>query len=422
MNRGLWGAATSAHQVEGGNRANDWWAWEEAGRVPEKSGEASDHYRRFREDFRLARELGHTAHRLSLEWSRLEPREGEWDEAAFRHYEEVFDSLRSFGLEPVVTLHHFTNPLWFAEKGGWTLPGATEKFSRYVSRVVQRFSPYVKYWITINEPLIYVYQGFVLGRWPPGERSFDKALGVIRELMRAHIAAYQILHRDSRNSECYVSLAHHTIVFTPCRPNWRDRATCFLRHWFVNRLILRSLQTGFVFFPGVFCERLPAKGTLDFLGINYYSRDFIRSAGWGRTERFGEVCPKDHHRGQIGELNDLGWEVYPEGLYQVIASLRSLRLPVLITENGVTTPDDSLRERSIEAHLAELRRARNEGVTVWGYFYWSLVDNFEWAEGFGHHFGIVGVDYATQARKVRPSAGTLRKGCQDIFGTRSKET
>lgn len=420
MPKPLWGAATSAHQVEGGNRWNDWWAWEEAGKVAEKSGLACDHYRLFREDFKLAQSLGHTAHRFSLEWSRIEPRPGEWDASAFRHYEEVLETLHACGLEPVVTLHHFTNPLWFAEKGGWLVPGAAERFTAYVERVVKRLGPYIKYWITLNEPLIYIYQGYVLGRWPPGEQSLDKAFRSMREFMRAHIGAYKILHRLSPNSECYVSLAHHVIAFAPCQPNWLDRAACFLRRWFVNRLLIQSLVSGFVFYPGVFCERLPAKGTLDFLGINYYSRDFVRFAGLKGVDRFGVVCPKDHHPCRVGELSDLGWEVYPQGLSEVVSALRSFRLPILITENGVSTADDGLRQKFIRGHLAELRRAQGEGISLWGYFYWSLVDNFEWAEGFGHRFGIVEVDYKSQTRRVRPSAETLRKGCEEIFGSRSK--
>lgn len=416
MFKPIWGAATSAHQVEGGNWWNDWWAWEEGGKVTEKSGRAADHYRLFREDFRLARSLGHTAHRFSIEWSRLEPREGEWNEEAFRHYEEVFDALEAEKLEPVVTLHHFTNPLWFAEKGGWLQPGAAEKFALYVRKVAERFGSRVRFWITVNEPLIYIYQAYVLGRWPPGEKSLDKAFRVARELLWAHIKAYEILHRSSKGSECWVSIAHHAIAVAPCRPSSiLDRFTLFLRDWFVNRLPFQALHSGFLFYPGVFFEKLPAKRTLDFLGVNYYSRDFVRFAGVGGIRQFGEVCPKQHHPEETEAVNDLGWEIYPQGIYEVVSSLRSLGLPVLITENGVATSDDSLRQRFIEAHLAQLERARDKKIPIFGYFYWSLVDNFEWAEGFRPRFGIVEVDYSNESRRVRPSAETLRQGCEKLF-------
>lgn len=419
MFRPIWGAATSAHQVEGNNLWNDWWAWEQKGKVSERSGQASDHFRLFREDFKLAHSLGHTAHRFSLEWSRLEPREGEWDEAAFRHYEEVFQALESESLEPVVTLHHFTNPAWFAEKGGWLSAGAAEKFSLYVKKVVERYNRHVRVWITFNEPLIYVYQSYLLGRWPPGEKDFGKALRVLRELLVAHAAAYKILHETSRNSECHVSIAHHCMALSPCRPSsLLDRLNLFLREWFINRLSYKALISGFLFFPGVFFEKLPFPRTLDFLGVNYYSRDFVRFTGFWGQNQFGTVCPKDHHPEPSRKFNDLGWEIYPQGLFEVVSSLKRFRLPILVTENGVSTSDDRQRLRFIRDHLGELERAREAGAEVFGYFYWSLVDNFEWAEGFKPRFGIVEVDYAVHSRRPRPSAGELRRGCEKLFGKR----
>jgi len=414
MFKPIWGAATSAHQVEGGNRWNDWWAWEKAGKVAELSGAACDHYRLFREDFRLARSLGHTAHRFSLEWSRLEPEEGNWNEEAFRHYDEVFEALRSEGLEPVVTLHHFTNPLWFARGGGWLRSDAAQKFALYVRRVAERFAKKATFWITLNEPLIYLYEGFLLGEWPPGEKSLAKALRVLRELIHAHILAYKILHDHS--PEAQVSIAHHMTAFTSCRPNsLLDRMTVFFRNWFVNGLLFQSLHSGFLFYPGIFFEKLQAKGTLDFLGINYYSRDFIRFGSLFGADQFGKVCPKDHHLQQRGPVNDMGWEIYPEGIYQVISRFRSWGIPVLITENGVCTREDGVRQSYIETHLAQVERARKEGIPIFGYFYWSLVDNFEWAQGFRPRFGIVEVDYSSQKRQPRPSAQTLKTGCEKIF-------
>jgi beta-glucosidase len=414
--RPIWGAATSAHQVEGGNRWNDWWAWEGAGKVREPSGQACDHYRLFREDFRLARSLGHTGHRFSLEWSRLEPSEGSWNEEAFRHYDEVFDALEAEGLEPVVTLHHYTNPLWFAQKGGWLHPDAVRSFAEFVERVARRFGRRVKYWVTLNEPLIYIYYSFVLGTWPPGEQSFDKATVALRQLLKAHVAAYQRLHEHSKNSECWVSVAHHTTALTPCRPHSPlDRFNLFLRDWFVNRLVFGSLQSGVLFYPGVFSEKLPAKGTLDYLGVNYYTRNFIRFDGFRGARQFGTVCPHEHHRDKIREVNDMDWEICPEGLYGVLRSFRSLNLPILITENGVCVREDAQRQRYIERHLGMLERLQGEGLSIFGYFYWSLVDNFEWAEGFRPRFGIVEVDYQNQARRPRPSAETLRQGCEKLF-------
>ncbi len=416
MFKPIWGAATAAHQVEGGNQWNDWWAWEQAGKTTDLSGAACDQYRLFREDFKLAKSLGHPAHRFSIEWSRLEPAEGQWNEDAFRHYDEVFDALEAQGLEPVVTLHHFTNPQWFANLGGWLHPEAPEKFSAYVKKVAERFGKRVKFWITINEPLIFIYQGYMLGRWPPGEKSWAQCLQVMRQMIRAHIKAYQILHAAAKNSECWVSIAHHMTAFSPCRKNsFLDRWIVSLREGFLNRLIFESLLSGFLFYPGIFCEKLPAKKTLDFLAFNYYTRDFIRAGGWSGLHQFGRVCPKGHHSSEVREINDMGWEIYPSGIYQVANSLKRYDLPIIITENGVCVGDDRIRQAFIRNHLKELERAKNLGVPIWGYFYWSLVDNFEWAEGFKPRFGIVEVDYPTQRRTVRESAQTLKQGCEMLF-------
>ena len=420
----LWGAATSAHQVEGGNQWNDWWAWEKAGKVAEPSGVACDQYRLFGEDFRLARSLGHTAHRFSLEWSRFEPSDGQWNEETFRHYDKVFDALQAENLEPVVTLHHFTNPQWFAEQGGWLRPDASERFATYVKKITERYGRRAKFWVTINEPLIFLYQGYLLGRWPPGEKSLDKCFKVMRELIKAHIKAYQILHAEasSRHSECWVSLAHHMTAFSSCRKaSFIDRWNLFLREGFLNRLIIEALLSGFLFYPGIFCEKLPAKRTLDFLGVNYYTRDFIRFKNFLGFEQFGDVCAKDHHHEEIAGLTGLNWEIYPQGIREVVSSLARYRLPIVVTENGVCTDDDLVRQRFIEDHLRELEKARLAGIPVGGYFYWSLVDNFEWAEGFKPRFGIVEVDYTTQERKVRESAKTLTINCAKIFGSAKGE-
>jgi len=414
----LWGAATSSHQVEGNNFFNDWWAWEQAGKVKESSEPACDQYRLFREDIDLLSRLGHRAHRFSLEWSRFEPKENEWDEQAFRHYEEFFQALRVRGIEPVVTLHHFTNPLWFTEKGGWLRPEHVRYFLRYVDRVVQAYGRHVRFWITLNEPLIFLYHGYYAGLWPPGLNSYPDALKVLRHLIGAHLQAYQRIHRHYESvlqKPVWVSIANHMMRFTPCRPaSFLDRWAVFLRDWFMNRLFFEASRTGFLFFPGVYCEFLSGKGALDFLGVNYYARDFIRFAGFFQGEAFGNICARDHHARQAGEINAMGWKVYPEGLYEMLRRLKRYRLPILICENGICTQDDLQRERFIRRHLDELVRAKREGVPVKGYLYWSFLDNFEWAHGFEPRFGIVEVDFKTQARKIRESAQVLSDCCRNI--------
>lgn len=414
----LWGTATSAHQVEGQNTFNDWWAWEQAGRLKEPSGLACDHYARFREDFKILSQLGQNAHRISLEWSRLEPRENEWNEEAFEHYQEVLEELASRKIEPVVTLHHFTNPQWLASKGGWANPAVVSYFIRYVKQVMQRLGRHVRIWITINEPLVYLYHSFFAGLWPPGNQSFDISLKVFRNQVRAHSEAYRVIHRHYKaHLKCpvWVSLAMHISQFSPCRPqSLLDRWAVFIRNRFTHEVFLDACRSGLLFFPGMFCEFMPARHCLDFIGVNYYTRDFIRFKGLLSADLIGEVCHHEHHQDEIGERNMMDWEIYPEGFYHVLKKLGKYRLPILVTENGIATQDDAQRAHFIENHLAALARARREGSPVVGYLYWSLLDNFEWAHGFEPRFGIVEVDYQNQQRKIRESAQVLSRLCRYI--------
>lgn len=417
----LWGAAISSHQVEGNNFFNDWWAFEEAGKVKEKSGLACDQYHRFDQDFQIVQQLGQPAHRLSLEWSRFEPEENVWNEEAFKHYEEVFKSLKARNIEPVVTLHHFTNPQWFAEKAAFLNEDAVDYFSRYVEKVVKVFGPYVRYWITINEPLVYIYHGYLTGLWPPGQKNAIRASWVVYlNLLKAHIEAYKTIHRIYDNNQLgpvWVSIAKHVSHFTPCRPHsLLDRAIVYLRNWYFNFLFVDAAMTGFAFFPGVFSEILNGHHTLDFIGLNYYTRDFIGFVDLKPENLLGVSCDKTHHKHEMGERSSMGWEVYPEGLYHLLKDFGRYKLPILIMENGIATQEDAQRAHFIRSHLASVEKARHHGVPVNGYFYWSLLDNFEWAEGFGPRFGIVEVNYQNQERKIRDSAYVLTECCRKIGG------
>lgn len=415
----LWGASTSSHQVEGQNDNNDWWDFEAAGKVKEKSGRACDQYNRFEEDIAIISELGHNAHRFSLEWSRLEPEEGVWSEDAFEHYHKLIDALRARGIEPVVTLHHFTNPRWFAAKGGWLNPASREYFLRLTKKIISEFGPKIQFWITINEPMVYLFYGFYEGIWPPGHTCMHEAVKVFRHMIHTHIACYKLIHKHYREEldgkSVWVSISKSLIKFQAKNPgSLRDRLAVFFRNWFYNHLFLRSLRTGFLFFPGLFCEFLPGRGAMDFLGVNYYFRQFVRGHQEAHHDFFGEVCPAAEMGDVVKETNQMGWEVYPEGLNDVLQLAREYPWPVVITENGICTEDDTQRESFIRRHLAALEKAIASGVKVWGYMHWSLLDNFEWAEGFRPRFGLVNVDYQTMERKIKPSAYVLSECCRKL--------
>ena len=410
----LWGTATSAHQVEGNNVHSDWWAWEQAGRVKDRSGLACDHYRRFRDDFDLAASLGHTAHRFSIEWSRIEPEEGQWDDGALAHYVDVVRALRERRMEPIVTLHHFTSPQWLAAQGGWVNPQAIDRFARYVERVAAALHDQVRYWVTINEPMVYVRMHYIQGLGPPGARDFTQAFRVIRHLLQAHGVSYRVIHESyhAEESAPRVGIAHHFPVFRPCHRWWPpDQIMTALTDRLFNQSILDALLEGRWSVPGIATWMLPeVRNTLDYLGVNFYGRQFIHFTprrGWP-----ADSCDLGHHPREVRERTSMGWDVSPASFSDLLRRLGRLGKPILVTENGTFMTDDVRRWRFIEGHLQAMGRAIQQGAPIIGYCYWSLLDNFEWADGYGPRFGIVEVDYATQARRIRDSAHRYAEVCR----------
>ena len=404
--RFLWGTSTSAQQVEGNITNNDWSAWEDAGRVSVRSGLACDHYHRFRGDFDLAHDLAHNAHRFSLEWSRIEPEENRFSEKELQHYREVIEALRTRGLEPIVTIHHYTFPRWLAEKGGWDHGAIERYYVRYVSRVVDAYKDLVRWWITLNEPIVQVFKGWIIGQWPPGRVSdYPRALQAIRRMLRSHVLAYRAIHE--RRPDAMVSVAKHCLALTPNHPhNPFDWISTRTRGFLFNELFLDALQTGRLALPGQFFERLPFGRTLDFIGINYYTRDFVRNTGLNLPGLVGTSGTLEVER-RIGKRNDLGWEVYPEGLGHFLRDFHRYRLPLLITENGIPAVDEDDRWGFIYLHLWQVMRAMATRIPVVGYLYWSLLDNYEWTDGYSARFGLIGVNFKTQERIVRPSGRWL---------------
>ena len=411
----FWGSATAAHQVEGGNHANDWWAWEQVpGHIKngDRSDPACEHYRLFASDFDLLKSLHQNAHRLSLEWSRIEPAPGEFSSTAIAHYRDVLQALRDRGMEPLVTLHHFTNPTWIAQAGGWEAPQTAEYFARFAERVTDELAGLARFWITINEPTVVAYQGYIHGEWPPGKRDFGTALRVVVTLLRGHWLAYERIKR--RHSELQVGLAHHLRVFDPAR--WfapQDRAVAAAFNAVFNQSILRSLRKGRLVFPltrnGLTQNGNPSgpPQSQDFIGLNYYTRELVKFNHRYGAELFGQrVLAEPALR------SDLSWELYPEGLYRTLMALRREQLPIYVTENGIADRDDALRPEFLLTHIAAMLRAIQAGAPVRGYMHWTCFDNFEWAEGYSAKFGLIACDPVTQERRVRPSARLYAEICR----------
>jgi beta-glucosidase len=398
----LWGAATSSHQVEGDNRWNDWWEYEQSGRLPYVSGAACRHYELYQQDFDLARSWGHNAHRFSIEWSRIEPFEGTWNKESLKHYRAVVTALRERGLEPVVTLHHFTNPAWFTRSGGWLRSDSASLFARYVKIVAAELAE-VRFWLTINEPTVYVTQGYIHGEWPPQlKASWLKALTAFRNLAGAHVLAYRVLHDTSRDAN--VGFAHSAAAIMPCSAaSSRDRVAARIRDFLLNRAFFSLLGASAK-------NRGSTARCLDFIGINYYTRALIRSVGWGPRALVGVACHLDHHSDK-GVISDTGWEVYPLGLPMILRKLSALGVPMFVTENGIATSNESLRCEFIMRHLECLAEAIEGGLNVIGYLYWTLMDNFEWSLGTNPHFGLAAVDLQTQRRYPRACVEEFRRVC-----------
>lgn len=431
----LWGAATSSHQFEGGNEQNDWWAWEAEGRIEggARSGRATDHWNRFREDLRLARELGLNSYRFSIEWSRIEPEEGRFRTEAMDWYESLVGECEKLGLLPMLTLHHFTSPLWFARDGGFASAEAPARFGRFVEKVVARLGSRVPLWCTLNEPMVLVAGTYLGSFMPPAEFAPRKASDASRNLLRAHVVAYDLLRARIgerkgpwRKVPLQVGIAHNLIDFRPDR-EWHpiERVVTALLRRFYNRAWLDAVTgrrqhfgvAGLIPSPRQVREAL-GRVTADFIGVNYYTKGYVQ---WRprapAPERPAELPLGIAFARRREEKSDLEWAIHPEGLGRMLRFVRRYGLPIYITENGIADREDRHRANFIESHLAEVENAVRSGIPVRGYYHWSLLDNFEWVKGFGPRFGLYRVDYETFERTMNPSARVYRDWIRRHGGT-----
>jgi beta-glucosidase len=385
----LWGTASAAHQVEGDNRNCDWWEFEQQpGRIAngDTSLVACDHYHRYKEDFALLRELNQNAHRLSIEWSRVEPSEGVFDARQIRHYRDVLGELREQGMTPMVTLHHFTSPLWFARRGGWVAPGSAHAFMPFVHRVVEELGDLVSIWCTINEPSIYAGNGWIIGEFPPGHHGDLAAVyRVTANMHQAHEFAYAAIKR--RWPDTLVGLSHHKFLFMPASSSPLDR------------LAAKTAQATLDRWPVALGQwRNIVDATSDYIGIAHY---------WGQLCAFDPRRPREQFIRRFNvpgaPVTEMGWSADPTWMRTVLSELRGLGKPVYITENGLASNDDEWRQRYIVDILSNVLLAIQDGVDVRGYFHWTNMDNFEWAHGYSARFGLIAVDRQTLERTIKPS-------------------
>ncbi len=405
----LWGTATAAHQVEGNNTNNNWWKWEQEGHTANKSNLACDWWGgRWKEDFDRAAEAGQNAHRLSVEWSRIQPAPDRWDEDALEHYRAMLRGLRERNMTAMVTLHHFTDPLWLAERSGWETEAVVPLFEKFVRKTVEALKDYCSLWCTINEPNIYALEAYADKKFPPGQTNLKTAIRVEANLLRGHAAAYRAIH--AAQPEARVGFAHHHRPMVP-RYSWfpLDVLERNIHFSAINLAFPSGIHTGVMRTP-LGNTRIPeAKGTQDFFGLNYYSQDTVAFDLRVPGEFFGRrYYPQGSDVAEGGMNANL-----PEGLFRSIKWALQFGVPILITENGIEDAQDTLRPRYMAGHVHQVWRAVNFNWPVKGYFWWSLVDNFEWERGWTQRFGLWELDVETQARRKRPSADLYAAICKE---------
>lgn len=409
----LWGTASSSYQCEGGNTNNQWYRWEQQRRITsgEQCGNAANWWQSAEADFDLAKQLDNNALRLSLEWSRVEPAEGQWNSVAIDRYRAMLTDLHRLDIKPIVTLHHFTDPLWFADRGGFANAANVRYFISYVTHVVHELRDLCDFWVTINEPNVYAYLGYLSGSYPPGETSLLRAFRVLRNLMQAHVEAFHAIR--NLQPEAQIGYCPNYHLFDPASPGSPlDRGVANVQDTLFNWASFQICERGHFQLPLNLLLRpiAGAAGTRDYHGINYYTREMVHFDLTNPAEAFGRRFTR---AGVI--LNDEGGEIYPEGLYRVLKAVfhrAKGNKPLYITENGFSDIIDDRRPRATLEHLAAVHRAISEGIPIHGYFYWSLIDNFEWNKGWTMRFGLIEVDPRAQQRTPRPSAGMFGEICR----------
>jgi beta-glucosidase len=411
----FWGAATAGMTVEGG-LTDTFTEWEK-GRSPDgrphvrddqRSTVATDSWNRFDEDLAVVEALGSNVYRFSLEWSRLEPRQGEWNADAMARYVSWCRKLRARGIRPLVTLQHFTLPLWVAERGGFENDEVLPSIEAFTRRAVAELAGEVDWYVTVNEPNVLAVQGYLDGVFPPGKVGDTVTqTRVIATMLKAHarmaaaIREVDQVDADGDGFSSRISIAHHARAFQPASHDVLDTVIAGLTDDYANEAIPRALKTGRIFMdvPGAITldEQVPGlSDSVDYLGLNYYTRDMVR-ADLG-SPSLSQLTYRPNR-----DVNDLGWDLYPDGLYSFLVRFSKWGWPIVITENGIPDDAGTARTRYLAQHVAAIERAVRDGADVRGYVHWALIDNFEPIEGFSARFGLYRVDVASGSLQRTPT-------------------
>jgi beta-glucosidase len=402
----LWGVATSSFQIEG-HIKNDMTEWEKSGKFKQdgknplyKNG--CNHWEIWEKDFELLSQLKVNSYRFSLEWSRIQPTFDTFNDEALQKYRKMIEKLTVHDITPFLTLNHFSHPNWFHKECPWHEKKSVEVYLNFVRKVLEISSDLVNWYVTFNEPLVWVLAAYGDAKFPPGERNFKKMMHALTNILHAHREAYQLIKETNKKAQ--IGIAKNFIIFKPTR-KWNQLDVSLSK--FVNEFYNTMIPTAFstnrlkIYFPLLlnFDKKIQLKDMIDFWGINYYYRLYVNF-------RFNFKLPfefKFKEKAKEGH-SDLGWENHSKGLYKIAKSLRSTNKPLVVTENGIATTDDKKRIDYLKSHFAALKKIQKKGLPIKGYFYWSFLDNYEWLEGKTARFGLIGVDYDNNnKRMIKPS-------------------
>lgn len=410
----LWGTASSAYQNEGNNFNTNWSEWEKIpGRIFENQicGKACDWWSgRWKDDFDRMKATHQNAHRLSIEWSRIQPRMDRWDEYAIDYYRTMLMAMLERNITPFITLHHFTEPLWITEIGGWENEQTVEFFGKFVEKVVDAFKEYCNYWIPINEPNVLVHQAFIEGNFPPGKSSLGSAFSVMVNLVKAHTHSFSIIKRIQPFGRVGTAINYRT--FWPKDPGnpfdgWISK---FIDGQY-NNSFMHALNYGKLNFALKSVKTLESKNSFDFVGINYYSGDEIKFS----PLRYKDFFHKRSYPANA-EISENGFIAnIPEGFEKSIKWAEGFKRPIIVTENGIEDSNDNLRPQFMIEHLHKLWRAANLSVPIRGYFHWTLVDNFEWERGWSQRFGLWRLHKEDQTRIKTKSVDLYSQICKNNY-------
>ena len=400
----LWGTGLCEYQVSGSvmcphsNWAKfeqeKWWFGNPIARG-EKSGVVCDHWNRYKSDIQLMKKLGVNSYRLSVEWSKIEPAEGYFDVEVIAHYRNVCQELIANGITPMITLHHFSHPQWFSDMGEFTTPDTIPYFVRFAERMFTELHDLVPFWLTINEPGVWAFQGYIRGVYPPQRKNMRLAGEVTKNLILCHIATYRALKKLPGGDTAHVGIVHDIVHFDTYHPDSRfEKLITFYANHMMHDAVTQFLITKKLVFhvPGLAHTEYELadknEKILDFVGLNYYSHALINWQ-WpvDSTYRPGDV------------RTDMPYAIYPEGFYRAIQSVARIGVPIYITENGCSDAKDDRRERWLKGYIYAMSKAIKDGYDVRGYFYWSLMDVFEWDMGYkAGHYGLYSVDFNSPER------------------------